>query len=152
MQKTRLYLFLLSAAAIAAVIAMGPYWGAGKLFAMQQGTTSPGNVTTAPNTTDNNSSNNAPNNPSNNPPNSPSSCNYAGSGSDTSQQNAGQTPTGPGSYYRQGSQANSDVGRAGAPWGWIIGSFIAGLIVGGLAFRRTVYRDRIDRTDFRRSA
>jgi uncharacterized integral membrane protein len=43
------------------------------------------------------------------------------------------------------NQATTDnTSRAGAPWGWIIGSFIVGLIIGALVFPRTVYRDRAD--------
>jgi len=56
---------------------------------------------------------------------------------------------------------NDNVARASVPWGWVIGSFIVGLIVGGLAFgarggtgRGTYYRDRDvhDEDDFRRAA
>jgi len=68
---------------------------------------------------------------------------------DQARTDAGQTADQPGVGT---NQAPADTGRAGAPWGWMIGSFIVGLIVGGLAFRgRTQYRDR-DRTDFRRAA
>ena len=55
---------------------------------------------------------------------------------------------------------NDNVARASVPWAWVIGSFIVGLIVGGLAFggrgrgTGTYYRDRDtrDRDDFRRAA
>jgi len=80
--------------------------------------------------------------------------------------NTGTSPTDQSTRGRYGDQTGAGAGtsqgeamnqpgtdnarRAGAPWGWIIGSFIVGLIVGGLAFRgRTVGRDR---TDFRRAA
>ena len=158
MRKAHFHSLILFAALIVAVIAAGPYLGGGKLLALQQGSTPSGSVSgsdqsntgagtaTSPDTdkgvNPNNSTGSA---------NNPSDGNYVGPGSRSDQQNGGQVPAAP-DAYGQGTQANNDVARAGAPWGWIIGSFIVGLIVGGLAFRRTVYRDRIERTDIRRSA
>jgi hypothetical protein len=163
MRKTHLHLLVLSALVVA-LIAAGPCLAGGKLFAMQQGSTGSGNVSgsgqsnTGPGTSNNPDVNNGTNTnnsngtTTNNPAtNNPSDGNYLGSGSGSSQQNAGQAPGAAGAYG-PGTQANSDVARANAPWGWMILSFIVGLIVGGLAFRRTVYRDRIDRTDIHRAA
>jgi hypothetical protein len=155
MPKAHFHLLIVFAALIVAVIAAGPYSGGGKLLALQQGSTPSGSVSGSDQT---NTGAGTPTSPDTdkgvNPNNSAgptSEGNYVGPGSRSGQQNGGQMPAGP-DAYGQGTQANNEVARAAAPWGWIIGSFIVGLIVGGLAFRRTVYRDRIDRTDIRRSA
>ena len=71
-------------------------------------------------------------------------------GSQTGTYNGTGTAASPGTTDQQAqqdsaaNQSGAGTARAGAPWGWMIGSFIVGLIVGGLAFSRKVYRDRDD--------
>jgi hypothetical protein len=59
-----------------------------------------------------------------------------------------------GLYPGSVDEAATDVDRAGAPWGWMILSFIVGLAVGALVFRnRSAVRvQHRDQDDYRRSA
>src|ERR1041385_7877675 len=50
------------------------------------------------------------------------------------------------------NQAGSDVARAGAPWGWIIGSFVVGFVAAGIIFSGRRRTDYTDRDDIRRAA
>lgn len=136
MRRTHLHLLILSALLVVAVIAAGSHLQSGKLFAMQQPTNS-GQGSAA----GSNSNYGTP------PGNTPDA-----TGSQAPQPAGTQQPVAP-------DQAPTERARAGMPWGWIIGSFIAGLIVGGILFSggrgtgvRYSDRDLRDRDDFRRSA
>ena len=136
MRRTHSHLLILSALLVVAVIAAGSHLQSGKLFAMQQPANS-GQGSAA-------GSNSNYGTQSGNPPDATDSQGAQPAGT--------QEPAVP-------DQARTEPVRAGTPWGWIIGSFIAGLIVGGILFSggrgtsiRYSDRDLRDRDDFRRSA
>jgi len=134
MRRTHLHLLILSTLFVVAVIAAGPHLQSGKLFAMQ---TNSGEGSAA-------GSNSNYGTQAGNPPDATGS--------------QGVQPAGP-QEQAVPDQARTEPARAGMPWAWIIGSFIAGLIVGAILFSggrgtgvRYSDRDLRDRDDFRRSA
>src|SRR5215472_9337645 len=134
MPRTRL--LILSALLVVAVIAAGSHLQSGKLIAMQQPANSSQGSAAGSNSNYGTQSGNTPD----------------AAGSQEVQPAGTQQPVAP-------DQATAEPVRARTPWGWIIGSFIVGLIVGGILFsggRGTSVkysdRDLRDRDDFRRSA
>jgi hypothetical protein len=136
MRRTHLRPLILSGLLVVAIIAAGSHLQSGNLFAMQQ--------------------------PSNSSQGSAagSNSNY-GVGTDTNPDAVSSQEAQPGGMQQPAApnQARTEPVRAGMPWGWIIGSFIAGLIIGGILFSggrgssvRYNDRDLRDRDDFRRSA
>jgi hypothetical protein len=136
MRRTHLHLLTLSGLLVVAVIAAGSHLQSGKLFGMQQPTNSSQGSAAG--------SNSNYGTLSGNPPDATGS--------------HGAQPAGP-QEQAVPDQARTQPARAGIPWAWIIGSFIAGLIVGAILFSggrgtgvRYSDRDLRDRDDFRRSA
>ena len=136
MRRTHLHLLILSALLVVAVIAAGSHLQSGKLFATQQpANSSQGSAA---------GSNSNYGTPSGDTPDA--------AGSQGAQPAGIQQPAAP-------DQVQTEPVRARTPWSWIIGSFIVGLIVGGILFSggrgtsvRYSDRDLRDRDDFRRSA
>ena len=136
MRRTHFRLLILSALLVVAVIAAGSHLQSGQLFAAQQPANSGQGSPAGSNSNYGTLSGNTPD----------------AAGSQGAQPAGTQQPAAP-------DQAQTEPVRARTPWGWIIGSFIVGLIVGGILFSggrgtsiRYSDRDLRDRDDFRRSA
>jgi hypothetical protein len=136
MRRTHLHLLILSALLVVAVIAAGSQLQSGTVFAMQQPANSSQGSAAGSNS------------------------NYgAGTGNTPDAASSQEAQPAPLQQPAAPNQAPTEPVRAQIPWAWIIGSFIAGLIIGGILFSggrgtgvRYSDRDLRDRDDFRRSA
>ena len=163
MKKGKFRLLFLSTLLAVAIIAAGVHGTGGSLLAAQRAQGQDNSSTDANShydttTNDHNlKPDSGPNGAAGQQPNNGIAPAQSGPGTaaDNSSQSTGSQNADQGAMAA--NQSESSTSRAGAPWGWIVGSFIVGLIVGALIFNRprstgTMYRDRDDRGDFRRAA